>query len=121
MGRVDEGHLPLTPTSRLQTRLQLLFPEGGRLPGVLLDRLLGRDGDRPGLAPAQPQPILEEAANLAEAPADTGLLLDDGLGLFRGTRWVLGEVLLQRGLVIGQGTVGLVPAAAAEAVQAPSR
>src|SRR5512135_2206839 len=28
------------------------------LPGVLLDRLAGGHGDRPGLSPAQPQPIL---------------------------------------------------------------
>ena len=85
---------------------------------MLLDRLLGRDGDGPGLAPAQPQPALEEVADLAEAPADAGLPLDDGLGLLGGAGRVLREVLLQRFLVLGQGALGLMPAAAAQSSQA---
>jgi hypothetical protein len=85
---------------------------------VLRDGLLGRHRDGPDLPPAQPQAVLEEVADLGEATADTGLLLDDGLGLFGRTRWMLLEVLLQGGLVVNQNTLGLVPAAAAEAVQA---
>ena len=57
-------------------------------------------------------------ADLAEAPADAGLLLDDGLGLLGGAGWVLQEVLLQGVLVLDQGALGLMPAAAAQARQA---
>ena len=119
VGGVHEVDLPAAPAGLLQPRSQLRLKERGLLPGVLLDRLLGRDGDRAGLAPAQPQPILEEVADLAEAPADAGLPLDDGLGLLGRAGWVLQEGLLQGLLMSNQGALGLVPAAAAQARQAP--
>ena len=85
---------------------------------MLLDRLLGRDGDRPGLTPAQPQPVLEEVADLAEAAADAGLLLDDGLGLLGRAGRVLREVFREGVLVLDQGALGLMPGAATQASQA---
>ena len=56
-------------------------------------------------------------ADLAEAAADAGPLLDDGLGLLGGARRVLQEVFLQ-GTLCRPGALGLVPAEAAEARQA---
>ena len=57
-------------------------------------------------------------ADLGEAPADAGLLLDDGPGLLGGAGRVLPEVLLQGGLVLDQGALGLMPPAATQARQA---
>ena len=115
---VHEEHLPPASAGLLQSRPQLLLHEGGLFPGVLLDRLLGRHGDGAGLAPAQSQSALEEVADLAEAPADAGLLLDEGLRLLGRADRVLQEVLLQRVLVLGQGAVGVMPPAAAQVRQA---
>jgi hypothetical protein len=56
-------------------------------------------------------------ADLAEALPDAGLLLDDGLGKLGGARRMLPEVLLQGGLVLGQGAVGLMPLTLTEARQ----
>ena len=84
---------------------------------MLLDRLLGRHGDGPVLG-MQPQSALEEVADLAEAPADAGLLLDDGPRLLGRADRVLQKVLLQRVLVLGQGAVGVMPPAAAQVRQA---
>ena len=67
---------------------------------------------------AQPQSALEEVADLAEAPADAGLLLDDGPRLLGRADRVLQKVLLQRVLVLGQGAVGVMPPAAAQVRQA---
>ena len=66
----------------------------------------------------QPQSALEEVADLAEAPADAGLLLDDGPRLLGRADRVLQKVLLQRVLVLGQGAVGVMPPAAAQVRQA---
>jgi hypothetical protein len=57
-------------------------------------------------------------ADLAEAPADAGLLLDEGPRLLGRADRVLQEVLLQRVLVLGQGGVGVMPPAATQARQA---
>src|SRR5207302_1509568 len=115
--RVDEVHLPAALTGLLQARLQLLMQEGGLRAGVLLDRLLGRDRDGPGLAPAQPQAVLEEMADLAEAAADARPLLDDSLGPLGGADRVLAEVFLQGGPVLVQGALGLMPVTLAQARQ----
>jgi hypothetical protein len=48
----------------------------GRLPGVLQDRLPGREGDRTGLTPTRPQALFQEVADLAEAASDAGRPLD---------------------------------------------
>ena len=66
----------------------------------------------------QPQSALEEVADLAEAPADAGLLLNDGPRLLGRADRVLQKVLLQRVLVLGQGAVGVMPPAAAQVRQA---
>jgi hypothetical protein len=89
--------------------------EGRLLTGLFLDRLLGRHGDRPDLAPVQSQSVLEEVADLAEAPADTGVLLDDGPRLLGRARRVLLEVLFQGGFLIDQGAAGLMARAASQA------
>ena len=83
------------------------------------DRLLGRDGDGPGLTPAEPEPILEEVADLGQAPADARPLLDDGTGLLCGADRVGLEVLLQGDFILDQGGPGLRLPAATEAFQAP--
>src|SRR5512135_3119725 len=118
MGGVHEVDLPSASAGLLHPWLKVLSQEDGLLSCVLLDRLLGRDGDGPGLAPPQSQSVFEEVADLGEAPADAGLLLDDGLGLLGGADRVLQEVLLQGVLVLGQGAVGGVPAAASQVGQA---
>ena len=58
-------------------------------------------------------------ADLGQAPADAGLLLDDGAGLLDGADRMGLEVLLQRDLVLDQGGPGLMPPAPTEALQAP--
>ena len=58
-------------------------------------------------------------ADLAEAPADAGPLLDDRPGLLGGAGWVRLEVLLQGGLVFDQGASGMMAWAATQAGQAP--
>ena len=85
---------------------------------MLVDCLLGGDGDGPGLTPAQPAAVLEEAADLTEAPADASLLLDDGPRLLGGSDRVLREVFLQGAPVLGQGAPGPMPVALAQARQA---
>ena len=57
-------------------------------------------------------------ADLAEAPADAGLLLNEGPRLLGRADRVLQKVLLQRVLVLGQGAVGVMPPAAAQVRQA---
>ena len=57
-------------------------------------------------------------ADLGQAPADAGPLLDDGAGLLDGADRVRLEVLLQGDLVLDQGGPGLMPPAATEALQA---
>src|SRR5512135_2124451 len=113
VGGIHEVDLPPAPAGLLQTRLQLVLHEDHLLLGMLLDRLLGGHGDGSGFAPAQPQPILEEVADLAEAAADSGPLLDDGPSLLGRADRVLPKVLLQRVLVLGQGALGMMPLAAA--------
>src|SRR5512142_65497 len=118
MGGVHEVDLPSASAGLLHPWLKVLSQEDGLLSSVLLDRLLGWDGDGSGFAPPQSQSVLEEVADLSEAPADAGLLLDDGLGLLGGADRVLQEVLLQGVLVLGQGALGVLPAAAPQAGQA---
>src|SRR3954469_4114302 len=84
---------------------------------MLRDGLLGGNGDGPGPTPAEPEPVLEEVADLGQAPADAGLLLDDGAGLLDGADRMGLEVLLQGGLVLDQGRPGCRPPAATEALQ----
>ena len=60
-------------------------------------------------------------ADLGQAPADAGLLLDDGLRLLGGAGRVGQEILLQPVLVLVQGAVGLMPPAATQARQAALR
>ena len=96
---------------------------GGPAPGAALTSL-ARRWPVPGRAPrpsseaargwprscaTQPQSALEEVADLAEAPADAGLLLNDGPRLLGRADRVLQKVLLQRVLVLGQGAVGVMP------------
>jgi hypothetical protein len=57
-------------------------------------------------------------ADLAEAPADAGLLRDDGLGLLGRAGRVLQEGFLQGVFVPDQGALGLMPAEAAQLRQA---
>jgi hypothetical protein len=57
-------------------------------------------------------------ADLAQAPADAGLLLDDGLGLLGRAGRMLGEVFRERYLMLSQGAPGLMPLAAVETRQA---
>ncbi len=80
---------------------------------------LGGYWDGPGPTPAESQPVLEEVADLGQAPADAGPLLDDGAGLLGGADRVGLEGLLQRDLVLDQGGPGSRPRSAAEALQAP--
>jgi hypothetical protein len=115
---VHEEHLPAAPAGLLQSRLQLLLQESGLVPSVFLDRLLGRHRNRAGLTPAESQPVLEEVADLAEAPADAGLLRDDGLGLLGRAGRVFQEVFLQGVFVRDQGALGLMPTGAAQLRQA---
>jgi hypothetical protein len=58
-------------------------------------------------------------ADLGQASADAGPLLDDGAGLLDGAGRVLLEVLLERDLVLDQGGPGLMIPAATQAFQAP--
>src|SRR4051812_13386523 len=118
MGGVHEVDLTLALAGLLQARLPLVPHEDRLLAGVLLDRLLGRDRDRPRFAPTQSQPVLEEVADLAEAPADPGLLLDDRLSLLGGADRVLPEGFLQGVLVLSQDASGLMPRTATHARQA---
>jgi hypothetical protein len=117
VGGIDEIHLPPAPAGLLQPRFQLLLKESGLLPCVLFDRFLGRDGDCRGLAPTQPQLVLEEVAYLSEAAADAGLSLDDGLSLLGGARRMRAEILLQGIPVPGQVTTRLTHLTATEAWQ----
>src|SRR5512144_3321906 len=117
MGGVHEVDQPSASAGLLHPWLKVLSQGDGLLSGVLLDRLLGWDGDGPGLAPPQSQSVFEEVADLGEAPADAGLLLDDGLGLLGGADRVLPEVLLQGVLVLGQGALGLMPLTLTQTLQ----
>src|SRR3954462_9960764 len=83
-----------------------------------LDRLLGRYGDRAGLPPAESQPVREEVTDLAETPADAGLLFDPGSGLPGRAGRMLQEESLQGVLMLDEGASGLMPAAAAQTRQA---
>ena len=65
----------------------------------------------PVLRERQPQPILEEAADLAETPADSRMLFDEGPRLLGGAGRVLQEVLLERVLVLGELALGPMPTA----------
>jgi hypothetical protein len=57
--------------------------------------------------------------DLGEAPADPGVPLDEGLRSLGGADRMLPEELLQRGLVLGQGALGMMPRGASQALQAP--
>jgi hypothetical protein len=119
VGGVHEVDRPAAQTGPLQPRLQLALEEGGPVAGVFGDRLLGRDGDGPGPTPAEPEPILEEVADLGQASADAGPPLDDGAGLVCGADRVGFEVLVRGDSMFDQGGPGLRLPAATEASRAP--
>jgi hypothetical protein len=58
-------------------------------------------------------------ADLGQAPANPGVPLDEGLRWLRGADWVLPEELLHRGLVLGQGALGMMPRSAPQSLQSP--
>src|SRR4051794_11780082 len=66
----------------------------------------------------QPQPILEEVADSAVAPAAAGLPIDEGLGLLGRAGRVPCEMSLEGVLVLDQGAPWLMPGAEAQAIQA---
>src|SRR5512144_2001930 len=101
MGGVHEIDLPSASAGLLHPWLKVLSQEDGLLSGVLLDRLLGWDGDGPGLAPPQSQSVLDSSStpqgsifssgkDLTHQPGGVALGAASSPGVVGETCWTVG-------------------------------